>query len=120
MRGVDVWAVCKEAGGGGWVGTRAAAAHPVLEAALDEVHADEHYGWACDDGRTEPQQDARWDKGDEDLDQGADGRGADESAVPAGAGKMGAIVGGWAVSVCVHLLKGALGDGDEVERDANH
>lgn len=112
---IDVWTVCEEAGGGGRVGTGATAAHPVLEAALDKVHANEHYSWACDNGRTEAQQDARWDKGDEDLDQGADGGCADEGAVSAGTRKMGAVVSGRTVSVCIHLLKRALGDRDEVE-----
>lgn len=109
----------KDARGGGRVGAGPGAAQPALEAALDEVHADEHDGRPRDDGRAHAQEDARGDKGDEDLDEGAQGRRADEGAVAARAGQRLAVGGGRAVAVGVHLLEAAESDGDETERGAN-
>ncbi|KAJ6437407.1 hypothetical protein O9K51_09963 [Purpureocillium lavendulum] len=95
VRRVDVGAQGEEGGGlagRGRVGAGAAAAHPVLEAALDEVDADEHDGRARDDGREHVEQYARRQERDEDLGERAHRRRADDGAVPVPAGERRARV----------------------------
>ena len=116
----DVGTLLEEINSRGGTGARPRAAEPVLEAALDELDADEHDGGTRDDGREHAQQDAGRDEGQEDLEKGADGAGSQDGAVAAWAGEIGAGV--WvdgAVAVGVHLSQGALGDGDDGEGDAD-
>lgn len=98
--------------------TRPAPTRPILKPTFNQTDTNQHDRRTCYDRRENPQHRLGRDEGDEHLEQSADGRGADEGAVAVRAGERGAVVGGGAEAIGVHLFKGVGGDGDGGEGDA--
>lgn len=94
-------------------------ARPVLKPTLNQADANQHHSGARHDGREDAQHRLGRDEGDEHLEQRADGRGANQCAVAVRAGQLGAVGGGGAKAVGVHLFKSLRSDGDGGEGDAD-
>ena len=112
MRSGDIRAQSKESIS--WSSrTETVSSSPVLETAADESYTNQHDSWTCDNGRKDLLDEARRHERDQDFGQGAASCRADDGAVSVWAGKLGAVCCSGTEAVGVHLLEGALSNGDD-------
>jgi hypothetical protein len=99
---------------------RALAAGPVFEPAADQADSDQQHRRAGDERREDALQQGDGHEREPDLEQRAETRRAQDGAVAAGAGELGAGGVGGTVARRVHLGQRVLGDGQRRERRAAH